>query len=446
MRKQTRLVLLAGLLALVGLAGMVALQPAAANAAGPAPQPSGETLQYKGQLSGQVNDSYLGTDAQGYTLHYLTIVAAMTPQDSQNPPLQVHLFVDEAFFPGISTQEQEDVIPGGGQVSAAGILRGSADVTNSGGTITLYIANVSGLILSDSSMHFDVEGAGTGKASGGTTSLYLIFNPSSGQNLSGQVTGTMVIPQAALALITSSDPLIGPTVWYLLRASGLAALFLLSATILIGLALRVRLWKKTLERWRVYDVHLTVSILTGVFLGIHLLLVLLDRIVPFSLADVLIPFHASYQPIWIAAGSIGFYLLLVVWGSSLIRSWLGYKLWRSLHPLALVALGLVMLHALFAGTDGPTFWLRALLIIIALTVIYLIDRWLRLKGIEEEQRIRKGGRPTGQPGKRQPIPEPWEEPWYPTPRYAGQRPISPQPYPRQTPGTQQTRPRRISQE
>ena len=130
---------------------------------------------------------------------------------------------------------------------------------------------------------------------------------------------------------------------------------------LIGLALRVRLWKETLERWRVYDVHLTISILAAIFLGVHLLLVFLDRIVPFSLADILIPLHDSYQPIWIASGIVGFYLLLVVWGSSLMRSKLSYKLWRSLHPLALGALGLAMLHALFAGTDGSTAWLRIML-------------------------------------------------------------------------------------
>jgi DMSO/TMAO reductase YedYZ heme-binding membrane subunit len=443
-----RLVLLAGLLALVALAGIAAFQPAAVNAAGTAPRPANKILQYKAQLSGQVDDTYLGSDDQGYVLHYLVITAALTPQNSSNPPLQLHLYVSEAFFPNVNTQQQEDVIPGGGQVVAAGVLRGNATVSNSSGTITLYQANVSGLVLEDSSQHFDVEGAGTGKASGGKTSLYLTINPTSGQDLSGAVTGTMNIPQAALDLIASNDPLAGPTTWYFLRASGLAALLLLSATVLIGLALRVRLWKETLERWRVYDIHLTVSVLTAIFLGLHLLLVFIDRIVPFNLADILIPLHASYQPIWIAAGIIGLYLLLIVWGSSLIRSKLSYKLWRSLHPLALGALALVMLHALFAGTDGPTLWLRGLLIIITLAVIYLFDRWMRLKTIEEAQRNRKRGASHRQRNKQQLPPDPsWQEPWYtPMPRYAPPRPASPQAGSRSTPGAPPTRPRRISQE
>ncbi|HEY7357898.1 MAG TPA: ferric reductase-like transmembrane domain-containing protein [Ktedonobacterales bacterium] len=435
-------ILLAFLLALIGVAGLLAAQPAVASAAGATPQAANNHITYKAQLSGQADDSYLGTDDQGYTIHYLTITATLTPQDSHNPPLQVRLYVSEAFYPNVSTQEQQDVIPGGGQVVAAGVLRGSASVSNAGGTIPLYVANVSGLVLGDSSMHFDVEGAGTGKASGGKTSLYLTINPTTGQDLSGQVTGTLDIPQAALDLITSNDPLAGPTFWYFLRASGLAALALLAATVLIGLALRVRFWKATLERWRVYDVHLTVSILTAIFLALHLMLVFMDRIVPFSLTDMLVPLHDSYQPIWVAAGIIGVYLLLVVWGSSLIRNKISYSLWRSLHPLALGALGLAMLHALFAGTDGPTLWLRTMLVLITLAVIWLFDRWMRLKTVENEQRIRRGGGSRRQPPRRQAAPQPYRQPpsYAPTPRQA-----PPQAGPRPTPGTQ-PRPRRVSQE
>jgi methionine sulfoxide reductase heme-binding subunit len=441
-RSRTRAcVLLAGLFALVGMAGILALQPAIARAAGTAPQTTQKNItNYQAQLSGQVDDTYLGTDSQGYTIHYLTITATLTPQDS-SPPLAVHLYVSEAFYPNISTQQQQDVIPGGGQVNAAGILRGNGTVSNTAGTITLYAANVSGLVLADGSMHFDLEGAGTGKASGGKTSLYLSIDPTIGQDLTGHVTGTMNLPQAALDLITSNDPLVGPTVWYLLRASGLAALALLTATVLIGLALRVRMWRETLERWRVYDVHLTISILTGVFLGIHLLLVFLDRIVPFSLADMLIPFHDSYQPIWIAAGIVGLYLLLVVWGSSLFRSKISYKLWRSLHPLALGALGLAMLHALFAGTDGPTLWLRVVLVLIAVAVLWLFDRWMRLRTVENKQRNRRKGASRQQPGKRQVAPQPQRASSYtPVPGYA-----SPQAGPRSTVGSQ-GRSRKVSQE
>ncbi len=439
---------MAGLLALVGLGALFAAQPATANAAGTTPQATTKHLQYTASLRGQLEDTYLGTDDQGYSINYLIITATLTPKDSSQPSVLVHLYLSEAFFPGTTTQQQQDVIPGGGQVAAAGILRGSANLTNTASTLTIYVANVSGLVLGDGSIHVDLEGAGTGKASGGKTSLYLNITPSAGADLSGQVTGTMDIPQSGLDLLTSTDPLAGPTLGYLLRASGLAALALLSATVLIGLALRVRLWKETLERWRVYDVHLTISILTAIFLGVHLLLVFLDRIVPFSLADLLIPLHDSYQPIWIASGIVGLYLLLIVWGSSLIRSKLSYKLWRSLHPLALGALGLAMLHALFAGTDGPTAWLRIILVIIALAVLWLFERWMSLKTLENEQRNRKrGGSQRKQTTQKQFAPRPyWQDPSYtPAPRVAPPPAAAPRLGARPTSGTQ-ARPRRVRQE
>ncbi len=368
---------------IVGAASLLALQPAAALASYTgtnSSQVAQQVFDYTGQVSGQItDDTYLGTDAQGYELHQLTITANLTPQHGP-PALTLHFDVSEGFVPLFENTQRQDVLPGGGTVAVQGLLNGTASVTNPAGTISVYTANASGLVLADGSIHFDVEGIGVGQASGGKTSLYLMLMPSpDGVTLNGQVSGSMDLPQKALDLLTSNDPLIGPTVWYLMRASGLAALAMLALVVLIGLALRVRLWKDRLERWRVYDVHLTVSVLLGVFLGLHLVLVFLDRIVPFSLADMLIPLHDAYQPLWIGAGIVAFYLLLVVWGSSLIRSRLGYSLWRKIHPVALVALGLVALHALYAGTDGSRTWLIWSLVGVGVVVVWLCERWLHLK-------------------------------------------------------------------
>jgi sulfoxide reductase heme-binding subunit YedZ len=364
------------MLLFLAIALALALYPTPALAAAAAPDP---LIAYSAQLSGQVQeDTLLGTDSQGDLIHHLLLTASLHPTDA-GPALALRFDLSEALLPDAGIVQGPDVLPGGGTVSAAGLLRGTAAITDPGGTITVYVAETRGLYLEDSSLHFDLEGAGAGQAQGGKASLFVTIAPHLGTTLSGQASGSLDLPQAALDLLNSHDPLAGPTLWYLMRASGLAALALLTATILIGLALRVRLWQPTLERWRVYDLHLTVSILLAVFLALHLLVVFLDRVVPFSLLDILIPLHASYQPLWIAAGILALYLLLVVWGSSLIRSKISYSLWRRLHPLALGALGLVMLHALFAGTDGPTLWLRAALALIALAVVWLFLLWMRLK-------------------------------------------------------------------
>src|SRR5262249_54019208 len=152
-------------------------------------------------VSGQVtDDTYLGTDAQGYELHQLTITANLTPQDGA-PALTLHFDVSEGFVPLFSNTQRQDVLPGGGTVSVQAILSGTASVTNPTGTISLYTANVSGMVLGDGSVHYDLEGAGVGQASGGKTSLYLtLATAADGVGISGQVTGSLDIPQKALDL------------------------------------------------------------------------------------------------------------------------------------------------------------------------------------------------------------------------------------------------------
>ncbi|HEY7355409.1 MAG TPA: hypothetical protein VH590_03050, partial [Ktedonobacterales bacterium] len=87
-------------------------------------------------------------------------------------------------------------------------------------------------------------------------------------------------------------------------------------------------------------------------------------------------------------------------------------------------------------------WLRTVLVLITLAVIWLFDRWMRLKTVENEQRIRRGGGSRRQPPRRQAAPQPYRQPssYAPMPR-----PTPPQAGPRPTPGTQ-PRPRRVSQE
>jgi DMSO/TMAO reductase YedYZ heme-binding membrane subunit len=123
---------------------------------------------------------------------------------------------------------------------------------------------------------------------------------------------------------------------------------------------------------------------------------------------MLVPLHDTYQPLWIGAGIVAFYLLLVVWGSSLLRSRLGYSLWRKIHPVALVALGLVALHALYAGTDGSRTWLIWSLVGVGVVAVWLCERWLHLKSVAPPPRRHKPrprrGMPQGTQARRPRVP------------------------------------------
>ena len=73
---------------------------------------------------------------------------------------------------------------------------------------------------------------------------------------------------------------------------------------------------------------------------------------PFTLAQVAVPGLAPYSPVWVGAGQIAFYLMLVVVGSFYVRRRIGQRAWRTLHYVTFLAFVGSTLHGLIAGTDS----------------------------------------------------------------------------------------------
>ena len=97
----------------------------------------------------------------------------------------------------------------------------------------------------------------------------------------------------------------GKAFWYLTRASGLVALVLLTATIVLGVVASVG-W--TTERWPRFlsqDVHRNVSLLCLVFLGIHVATTVLDGYVPIGLRRRVraVPARPTAPSTWVSAPS-----------------------------------------------------------------------------------------------------------------------------------------------
>ena len=143
----------------------------------------------------------------------------------------------------------------------------------------------------------------------------------------------------------------GKAFWYLTRASGVVALVLLSATLLLGVVSSVG-W--TTERWPRFlsqDVHRNVSLLGLAFIGVHVATTVLDGYVPIGLADVVVPFLSPYRPIYVGLGALAFDLLLAVLITSGLRHRIGYSSWRFVHWLAYLCWPIALVHALGTGTD-----------------------------------------------------------------------------------------------
>lgn len=148
--------------------------------------------------------------------------------------------------------------------------------------------------------------------------------------------------------------------WYLTRGSGVVALVLLSAAVILGLVTRNRWSSRQWPRFVIESLHRNVSLLAPVFLVIHIASSVLDKYVDIRWANAIIPFGAAYKPFWLGLGALSLDLFLAVAITSLIRVRLGHRMWRGVHWLAYGSWGLAIVHNLGVGSDRHQIWLLAI--------------------------------------------------------------------------------------
>jgi sulfoxide reductase heme-binding subunit YedZ len=151
-----------------------------------------------------------------------------------------------------------------------------------------------------------------------------------------------------------------PTFWILARSSGLIAYALLTASVLAGLVLKARPFGAALRPASVTDLHRFLALLGLGALSVHGLALVLDRTVPISIVDLLVPGLAPYRPLWTGLGVLAAELMLVVYASFSVRRRIGARNWRRLHWFTYLIFVLATLHGLAAGTDSGTTWALAL--------------------------------------------------------------------------------------
>jgi methionine sulfoxide reductase heme-binding subunit len=147
------------------------------------------------------------------------------------------------------------------------------------------------------------------------------------------------------------------TWWYMARAGGITAWALLAASVLWGLTLSTKTFRKQLRPNWMLDLHRFLGGLAVVFTAVHVLAISSDSYVSFSPANVLIPFTGMWHPAAVAWGIIGMYMLLAVELTSLARKRISKRIWRMTHFLSFPLFAATTVHSLAAGTDsGVTPW------------------------------------------------------------------------------------------
>lgn len=144
-------------------------------------------------------------------------------------------------------------------------------------------------------------------------------------------------------------------IWYFARSAGLVAYLLLSASVVVGVLMSARV-RFTWPRFAVEEVHRFLTVLTGVFVTLHGTSLLVDRVVPISIVQVLVPFTSSYRPFAVGLGVTAAELMAAVALTNQFKRRLPYSVWRKVHYLTLAVWALASLHGVLAGTDRGVPW------------------------------------------------------------------------------------------
>ncbi len=163
-----------------------------------------------------------------------------------------------------------------------------------------------------------------------------------------------------------------PAIWYAARASGVAAYVVLSIVVSLGLTLGGKAQSRRWPRFSVEDVHRFGGLLVGSLIGVHILAIAADSYLPFSLTQLLVPFTATYRPIWTGLGIAATELLVALAITNHYRRRLPYRFWRRAHYLNFAVWGFASLHGLMSGTDRGAPWLAILYGVSVATVLMLL--------------------------------------------------------------------------
>ena len=160
--------------------------------------------------------------------------------------------------------------------------------------------------------------------------------------------------------------------WDAARAGGFTAYLLVTLSVLLGLALSLRWQPRWFPRLISYELHVWITVLSFIFLGIHIFASWIDPFTRFGLGELLIPFVSHYRPLWMALGIVALYLSLAVTLSLFVRRQIGYTWWLRLHELSFALWALATIHGLGTGSDTRTIWGIELDIVSAILVCGLL--------------------------------------------------------------------------
>ena len=162
-------------------------------------------------------------------------------------------------------------------------------------------------------------------------------------------------------------------VWWLVSdASGIVVLVLISASVMLGLAMAARVLTRPNLKRAGARMREQIALIALAAIAVHGLAMLGDHWLKPGWRGITIPFALDYRPGFTGIGIIAGYLAVLLGPSFYLRRRIGARSWRPLHRATVIVRMLSVVHALGAGSDAAKLWLRAVALAPMVPMVYLL--------------------------------------------------------------------------
>lgn len=164
---------------------------------------------------------------------------------------------------------------------------------------------------------------------------------------------------------------VGPHLfWITSRAAGTVALLLSSVAVCVGLLMGGKMLRGRGPDLRV--THEALSLATITAIAVHAVALLGDGFLHLSVLDISIPLVSSYKTVWMSAGIVAGWAMILLGLSYYQRHRIGQERWRTLHRFTAVAWILGVIHSLGEGTDAGQLWFLAMTAVVVIPALVLL--------------------------------------------------------------------------
>lgn len=160
--------------------------------------------------------------------------------------------------------------------------------------------------------------------------------------------------------------------WYVTRTTALLAYLALCGSVVYGLLLSTGILDRIAQRTVSFTLHQDLAAIGVALALVHAAVLAIDRSVPYSLLELVVPFAGPYRPIWVGLGQIALGASLVVLLSFYVRKRIGQKSWRRLHYVSFLAFLAATAHGLMAGSDTQAAWVFWGYLVMTAIVVFLV--------------------------------------------------------------------------